>query len=252
MEQAETAIGTQATAVVATPPESSIESLLTLLEAGGPVVLILVGLSVIMLATALIKFGQFLRVGVWRRTSAERAVALVRQGRADEAVAVARNGRGEAARIVGAVIGPYRRSDLKASSVREEATRMIDETAERLRSSVRILEVIASLAPLLGLFGTVLGMIDAFQNLESSGSRADPAILSGGIWEALLTTAVGLAVAMPAVVLVNLIDRSIESFVADLDNMVAQIFNPGVASGAQSPEHQGAAHGLHQPLPAGE
>ena len=252
MEQTETVMENGAAGMTAIQPESSLESLIALLQAGGPVVLILVGLSVIMLATALIKFGQFLRVGVWRRTAAERAVALVRQGRPDQAAVLAGNGRGVAAEIVGAVLGTYRRSDLKAASVREEATRMIDETAERLRRNVRILEVIASLAPLLGLFGTVLGMIDAFQNLEASGSRADPAILSGGIWEALLTTAVGLAVAMPAVVLVNLIDRSIESLVADLDNMVAQIFNPGVAAGAPSLERQGAAHGLHQPLPAGE
>ena len=63
---------------------------------------------------------------------------------------------------------------------------------------MRIIEATSQLAPLLGLFGTVIGMIEAFQTLQSAGSDADPAALAGGIWVALLTTAVGLAVAIPA------------------------------------------------------
>jgi biopolymer transport protein ExbB len=61
-----------------------------------------------------------------------------------------------------------------------------------------MLASIASIAPLLGLFGTVLGMIEVFQKLAALGGRADVALLSGGIWVALLTTAFGLLVAIPA------------------------------------------------------
>jgi biopolymer transport protein ExbB len=61
-----------------------------------------------------------------------------------------------------------------------------------------ILASIASIAPLLGLFGTVLGMIEVFQRLAALGGRADVALLSGGIWVALLTTAFGLFVAIPS------------------------------------------------------
>jgi biopolymer transport protein ExbB len=61
-----------------------------------------------------------------------------------------------------------------------------------------ILASIASIAPLLGLFGTVLGMIEVFQRLAALGGRADVALLSGGIWVALLTTAFGLLVAIPS------------------------------------------------------
>jgi biopolymer transport protein ExbB len=61
-----------------------------------------------------------------------------------------------------------------------------------------ILASIASAAPLFGLFGTVLGMIEVFQKLAALGGRADVALLSGGIWVALLTTAFGLLVAIPA------------------------------------------------------
>jgi len=66
-----------------------------------------------------------------------------------------------------------------------------------LERGVRLLDTVAQLAPLLGLFGTVLGMIQAFQSLQDAGSSVDPSLLAGGIWVALLTTAVGLAVAMP-------------------------------------------------------
>ncbi|MBR9862213.1 MAG: MotA/TolQ/ExbB proton channel family protein [Rhodobacteraceae bacterium] len=69
-----------------------------------------------------------------------------------------------------------------------------------LRSGLRPLELIVTIAPLIGLFGTVLGMIEAFQGLETSGSQADPSVLAGSIWEALPTTAAGLAVAFPAAV----------------------------------------------------
>ena len=61
-----------------------------------------------------------------------------------------------------------------------------------------ILASVASIAPLLGLFGTVLGMIEVFQRLAALGGRADVALLSGGIWVALITTAFGLFVAIPS------------------------------------------------------
>jgi biopolymer transport protein ExbB len=61
-----------------------------------------------------------------------------------------------------------------------------------------ILSSIAAAAPLFGLFGTVLGMIEVFQRLAALGGRADVALLSGGIWVALLTTAFGLLIAIPS------------------------------------------------------
>ena len=62
------------------------------------------------------------------------------------------------------------------------------------------LEIIAQVSPLIGLLGTVIGMIDSFNELELGGSLVDPSILAGGIWTALLTTAMGLIVAIPALV----------------------------------------------------
>lgn len=94
----------------------------------------------------------------------------------------------------------------------------------------RVLELIGLIAPLLGLLGTILGMITAFQALQSSGAQADPAVLAGGIWEALMTTAIGLVVAIPAIAAFNLFENrldqlrqqcaaSVGQFLARLDAM---------------------------------
>jgi biopolymer transport protein ExbB len=75
--------------------------------------------------------------------------------------------------------------------------------SEIIREGEKRLAVLASvahLAPLCGLFGTVLGMIEVFRKLESIGGRADVSLLSGGIWVALLTTAFGLLVAIPTLI----------------------------------------------------
>lgn len=69
-----------------------------------------------------------------------------------------------------------------------------------LYRGVRFLELVGMIAPLLGLLGTVLGMIQSFRSLELAEGAANASILAGGIWQALLTTAAGLVVAIPALV----------------------------------------------------
>jgi biopolymer transport protein ExbB len=96
------------------------------------------------------------------------------------------------------------RETLPLSDAREETTRIAKTHLNTASAGLRVLELISTIAPLLGLLGTVLGMIAAFQALQESGSRADPAILAGGIWEALLTTAAGMAVAIPASITLDL------------------------------------------------
>lgn len=75
----------------------------------------------------------------------------------------------------------------------------------------RLLELTGLIAPLLGLLGTILGMISAFQALQASGAKANPAVLAGGIWEALLTTALGLCVAIPAIITFNLAENRMDT-----------------------------------------
>lgn len=150
------------------------------LSRGGVVVAVLVFLSVIVLAVFLRKLMQFSRLRVWGR-NAEKALPVT---------AVLQRGR-EVLRLA------PDREDLCREDMESAARQQID----RLESGLGVMAAIAVLSPLLGLLGTVMGMIEAFQRLEGAGSRVDPAILSGGIWEALLTTAAGLIVAIPATAL---------------------------------------------------
>ena len=85
------------------------------------------------------------------------------------------------------------------------------EEVNKLGKNVRALEVIATISPLMGLLGTVVGMVQAFNKVAEYKGQVDPSILAGGIWEALLTTAAGLAVAIPVTVMLHYFDRKIES-----------------------------------------
>lgn len=89
----------------------------------------------------------------------------------------------------------------------ENAERSWRRDAKELEGYLPTLATIANVAPLLGLLGTVIGMIEAFTQLELSQGVPDPALLAGGIWKALLTTAFGLSVAIPASVALAYFER---------------------------------------------
>ena len=85
------------------------------------------------------------------------------------------------------------------------------EEIRELRKNLRGLEVIATISPLMGLLGTVIGMVKAFNKVAQYKGQVDPSLLAGGIWEALLTTAAGLALAIPVVILLNYFERKVEA-----------------------------------------
>lgn len=104
-----------------------------------------------------------------------------------------------------------------------ELARRGNEEVTAMSRLIRFLELVAMVSPLLGLLGTVLGMIQSFQDLETAQGAANAAVLAGGIWEALMTTAAGLVVAIPAAIgaallnaRIELATQSIESAVGDL------------------------------------
>lgn len=94
---------------------------------------------------------------------------------------------------------------------------------EQMRGGLKTLEVISMTAPLLGLLGTVLGMINAFDQLKNSGMQVDPSILSAGISQALLTTAAGLIVALPALTLWHLYERMLAKAQRQIETLLTEI-----------------------------
>ena len=93
---------------------------------------------------------------------------------------------------------------------RDQLEVLARQHAAMLRSGFRFIDLAATAAPLLGLLGTVLGMIEAFRQMEEAGSRVEPAQLAGGIWEALLTTAAGMVVALVALVCLSILESLAE------------------------------------------
>ena len=85
------------------------------------------------------------------------------------------------------------------------------EEISGLRKNLRAMEVIATISPLMGLLGTVIGMVKAFNKVAQYKGQVDPSLLAGGIWEALLTTAAGLALAIPVVIMLNYFERKVEA-----------------------------------------
>lgn len=211
------------TAALASDP---LGAALGLIAVGGPVVMILAAMSVFALAIVLAKLWQFSRARFSEAATAREAAALVADGDAPGALALL-------APLRGVVAGPLwiavqgRRDGRAYERLREAAYLAAADGVESLRGWLRPLEAIAALAPLLGLLGTVLGMIDAFAALEAAGSQVDPAILSGGIWEALLTTAVGLGVAIPATAALNWFDRRIERHEHAMEQLLGAVLCAG-------------------------
>jgi len=125
----------------------------------------------------------------------ERGLDRVRAGADEEAARIFSQSGHPASRVVGAAFEVWQRRPDRAEA---EARRVGSLELQKAESYLPLLSFIAQAAPLLGLLGTVLGMVDLFLGLQASGLRdIDVSLLSSGIWKALLTTAAGLTVAVP-------------------------------------------------------
>ena len=215
--------------------EGVLQHTLELADKGGVVIWVLFAFSLLGLAIVLLKLYQFARLRIWRRAWIDEAVQAIRKGEPASALAITRRNPGPFARVLAIAIEEHQREDLSDEALREEVKRAGDAELGSLESYLRGLEVIGSLAPLLGLLGTVLGMIRAFMRLEEAGTRVDPSLLSGGIWDALLTTAVGLAVAIPATAALAWLDSQVDGVRRTLADAVTRVLTAPRLRTASSP-----------------
>ena len=171
--------------------ETSLEALMPamadLFDKGGPAMVALAILSVLVVAVFVQKL----------------------LGLAAESLATGRAARGrKSAWSVGKVLASLEEMRPTATPDQMEAEADIAARAAmaRLRRGIGFLHLATAAAPLTGLLGTVLGMIEAFRELEGAGDQVNPALLAGGIWEALLTTAAGMVVALAALVFAAILE----------------------------------------------
>ncbi len=192
------------------------------LDRGGPAMWAIFALSVITLALILWKEWSLWSMGSGGRPP-EEALALWRTGLVDRAVAFAGQSGTARGRLAFAAMRNCLDEGLNDVTAAEETKRHAKGLLAKAEQGLRSLELIATIAPLLGLFGTVLGMIAAFQALQEAGARTDPSTLAGGIWEALLTTAAGMGVAIPAAAALTWFESRADHLRHDLEDIATRI-----------------------------
>jgi biopolymer transport protein ExbB len=211
---------------------SPLDALRGFLSLGGPVVAILLMMSVLALGVTFYKLWQFSTSGVGRHRVLSEALAAWDAGDRGAAQARLTESRSYLAPLMGSAMNAPDQPGLDGRLDAEAGLALAE-----LERGFRFLDTVAQLAPLLGLFGTVLGMIEAFQNLQVAGSSVDPSLLAGGIWVALLTTAVGLAVAMPTSMLLAWLESRTARERVFADKALRTVLAPFQVVPAAAPTH---------------
>jgi biopolymer transport protein ExbB len=168
-----------------------------LASSGGPILVALLVISVAAGAIAIFKTIQFFRAGVGRRAGTAAALSRWSQGEFEAALQAARDTATPASAASAGAMASLIAYPTDKERAREVASHIALSQIDTLGRHLRFLETVAQAAPMLGLLGTVIGMISAFGELSSRGGAIDPTSLAGGIWVALITTAAGLMVAIP-------------------------------------------------------
>ena len=221
IELAQAATGAKPPAKSTPSAGSAIENLFDL---GGPIVIVLLVLSVVALTIVLVKLFQFWRTGLLRHGFIRQALATWTSGEPDRALDILANSRNPIARVLQTAMSHILYSGGSEEIAREEAARVATDELKSLGAFLRGLELIAALAPLIGLLGTVVGMIIAFQDLQATGSRADPSVLAGGIWQALLTTAVGLSIAVVISLILSVLESAVDRTHHAMEDALTRVF----------------------------
>lgn len=186
------------------------DKLVALIDLGGPTIIVLLGLSVLGLSIVLFKLIQLAGTGPGHFRALHQALD---NNNPDEAAAMPPFGAAVA----------LARENRDPGEMEARLVRTGTEWLNHYALLLRPLELIGYLAPLLGLLGTVLGMIEAFRGLEAQGMAADSGVLAGGIWEALLTTAVGLSVAIPFTAAHALLEARVDGMRERLEDLFARL-----------------------------
>ncbi|KIC23723.1 MULTISPECIES: MotA/TolQ/ExbB proton channel family protein [unclassified Leisingera] len=192
-----------------------------MLGTGGPVIVILALMSLLSLTVIAVKLIQLwpVRSGGQAR---EQALTQWKDGDRKQAQDSIAGGKSPADRVMTYAMQALQEG-LRGPLLQDELQRRGNEEVSRMNSLIRLLELIAMVSPLLGLLGTVLGMIQSFQELELAQGAANASVLAGGIWQALLTTAAGLLVAIPAAIAAGLFAARIDAAAQAIESAAGRL-----------------------------
>jgi biopolymer transport protein ExbB len=196
-----------------------------IIERGGPIMWPILLCSFAALFITIERIYYLRRVRVDTRRFSEQVVRSVKRNRIIDAIDLCEKTPGPIAHVL-------KEGLLKHDRPRSEIREAIEDAALHevplLERRLPILATIAHITPLLGLLGTVTGMVQAFQVIQEKSSAVtpvNPGDLAGGIWEALLTTVVGLCVAIPTYVAYNYLTSRVDGFVLDIEKSATDLLN---------------------------
>src|SRR5882762_7412332 len=165
------------------------------------------------------------------RVFVQQVAGALREGKLDEAISIAeRNKKSHIAKVVATGLSEFQSASSQVADMEviEAAKRGLDRSVAIVHAEMKRglsgLATIGSTAPFVGLFGTVVGIINAFKGIESTKATGLSAV-AGGISEALVTTALGLLVAVPAVWAYNYFTNKVEAFDVEMDNSSMEMVN---------------------------
>lgn len=189
--------------------------MMAFLSKGGVLVVPILCCSIIVVT---IFFERLIRYAVNRTRGKDielKVAGMVRQGEMDQAMAMAEQSRSPMGRVLARAVSAAHLDRDTLDTVIVNAT---DREVRDLSSYLQTLATIGNIAPLLGLLGTIIGMIKAFMVIQQMGGKVNAAVLAGGIWEAMLTTAFGLAVALPTMVAHSYLISRVDQYESRLQN----------------------------------
>lgn len=197
------------------------KTILSVIESGGTIAWIIVALGILGLVLIILRLLFLRRAGAATDNIVSKVGGLVRKGQIDDALKACKDFKGATARVVAAAVRNLDRDRTHLEDIVSEA--ILHESSHLNRFGAMIL-VIAAVSPLLGLLGTVTGMITTFDIITEFGT-GDPKLLSGGISIALVTTEIGLAVAIPALLMGNVLSGWAESIKDDMEKGALGVIN---------------------------
>ena len=196
-----------------------------IIQKGGPVMYPIILCSIVAFAIVIERLYHLYKARIDTRDFMNNIEITIKRNRIAEAIKICDNTPGPIAHIVKAGVMKHDRS---RQEIRESIEDAGHQEVPRLEKNISLLATIAHISPLLGLLGTVTGMVRAFQIIQeksASFNPVSPGDLAGGIWEALLTTVAGLIVAIPTVVAYNYLVNRVEEFVLEMERSTTDVIN---------------------------
>ncbi|MCX5715795.1 MAG: MotA/TolQ/ExbB proton channel family protein [Candidatus Omnitrophica bacterium] len=199
--------------------------MLEFMHKGGPIMWVIFLCSIFAMAVVIEKILQLRRVSIDTDSFMNGISDLLRRNRIIDAINMCNKTPGPIAQILKAGIMKHDRSKPEIREAIEDAA--LGEVP-LLEKNLSVLATIAHITPLLGLLGTVMGMLRCFQTIEQKSTAlqpVNPKDLAGGIWEALLTTVFGLCVAIPAYVAYNYLVNKVNGFILEMEKSSTDLVN---------------------------